>query len=215
MKKFIDRIMFCIYYHLYHTFAFAYNNVALFVSSGEWFNWVKQTLKYVDKSSIVLEIGFGTGLLFDEITKLGNEIFGIDESQKMIDLTKKRLNGIHDEPKIVRGNAKNLPYPAEFFDLIITTFPGEFMFDELFLMEIERTLKRGGKFISLLGVSFNKSTVLDLFFRSINLISNQKVDIDHYKKYFAFSNGNGRTETDYISQEYKDRSLYFLIIKKL
>lgn len=215
MKKLIQKLFIIIYHHLYHTFAFAYDRIALFVSGGEWFDWVKQTLQFVDKKSIVLEIGFGTGMLFDEITKLGNRIFGLDESQSMIRLTKKKINSKYGNPKIVRGNAICLPYPPESFDLIIATFPGEFVFDLLFQTEIERILTSGGVFVSLLGVSFNKSTFLDLFYRSLNLISHNQMNFDNFKKYFKYSNKFEKLKFDLISQEYNKRSLYFLIIKKL
>jgi len=215
LKKLVQKLFIIVYHHLYHTFAFAYDRIALFVSAGEWFDWVKQTLQFVDKKSIVLEIGFGTGILFDEITKLGNRIFGIDESQSMIRLTKKKINPKYGNPKIVRGNAIYLPYPPESFDLIIATFPGEFVFDLLFQTEIERILTSGGVFVSLLGVSFNKSTFLDLFYRSLNLISHNQMNFDNFKKYFKYSNKFEKLKFDLISQEYNKRSLYFLIIKKL
>ncbi len=215
MKKLVQKLFIIVYHHLYHTFAFAYDRIALFVSAGEWFDWVKQTLQFVDKKSIVLEIGFGTGILFDEITKLGNRIFGIDESQSMIRITKKKIYPKYGIPKIVRGNAKYLPYPPDSFDLIITTFPGEFVFDLPFHIEIERVLTSGGVFVSLLGVSFNKSTLLDLFYRSLNHISRNQMDFDNFKNYFKYSDKIENLKFDLVTQEYNKRSLYYLIIKKL
>lgn len=215
LKNLILKLFKFLYKSLYHSFAFAYNRIALLVSAGEWFDWVKQTLQFVDERSIVLEIGFGTGILFEDISKLGNKIFGIDESQNMIDITKKRIIGIDDIPKIVRGNAKNLPYSHKSFDLIIATFPSEFVFDLSFLAEIERVLTNGGLFVSLLGVSFNKSTFLDLFYKSLNYISRQKMGIDNFKKYFKNSDKFEKLKFDLISEEYNKRLLYFLTIKKL
>ena len=215
MKNLILKLFKFLYKNLYHSFAFAYNKIALLVSAGEWFDWVKQTIQFLDERSIVLEIGFGTGILFEDISKLGNKIFGIDESQNMIDITKKRIIGIYDIPKIVRGNAKNLPYSHESFDLIFATFPSEFVFDLSFLAEIERVLTNGGLFVSLLGVSFNKSTFLDLFYNSLNYISRQKMGIDNFKKYFKNSDKFEKLKFDLISEEYNKRLLYFLTIKKL
>jgi len=169
----------------------------------------------VDEKSIVLEIGFGTGILFEEISKLGNKIFGIDESQNMIDITKKRILPLDGVPKIVRGIAKYLPYSHDSIDLIVATFPSEYVFDFSFLAEIERVLTRGGMFVSLLGVSFNKSTFLDIFYRSLNYISGHKMDKDNFKKYFKNTNGFEKLKIDLISREYNKRSLYFLTIKKL
>ena len=215
MKNLLQKLFKFFYKNLYHSFAFAYNRIALFVSAGEWFNWVKQTLQFVDKKSIVLEIGFGTGILYEEISKLGNMIFGIDESQNMIDITKKRILSIVGIPKIVRGNAKYLPYSNESFDLIIATFPSEFVFDSSFLAEIERVLIRGGMFVSLLSVSYNKSTFLDLFYRSLDQISRKKLGTGNFKNYFNNSEKFEKLKFDLISEEYNKRSLYFLTIKKL
>lgn len=215
MKNLIHKLFKIFYKNLYHSFAFAYNKIALLVSGGEWFDWVKQTLQYVDVRSIVLEIGFGTGILFEDISKLGNKIFGIDESQNMIDITKKRIIAVDGIPKIVRGNARNLPYSHDSFNLVIATFPSEFVFDLSFLAEIERVLTNGGMFVSLLGVSFNKSTFLDLFYKSLNYISRQKMGIDNFKKYFKNSDKFEKLKFDLISEEYNKRLLYFLTIKKL
>ena len=84
--------------------------------------WEKIARKMVEQYQIpnnakVLDIGCGKGfLLYDFLKVLPDlEIYGIDISQYAIDNSK---NEIRD--KLVVGNAKELPYPDDYFDLVIS-----------------------------------------------------------------------------------------------
>ncbi len=84
--------------------------------------WEKIARKMVEQYQIpnnakVLDIGCGKGfLLYDFLKVLPDlEIHGIDISQYAIDNSK---NEIKD--KLVVGNAKELPYPDDYFDLVIS-----------------------------------------------------------------------------------------------
>ena len=84
--------------------------------------WEKIARKMVEQYQIpnnarVLDIGCGKGFLLYDFLKLmpDLEIHGIDISQYAIDNSK---NEIKD--KLVVGNAKELPYPDDYFDLVIS-----------------------------------------------------------------------------------------------
>ena len=89
----------------------------------------------------ILDIGCGKGFLLYDMLKLRNdsEIFGLDISQYAITNAKEEI-----KHKITLGHSNNLPWPDNFFDLVISinTFHNLYNFD-LFksLKEVERVAK--------------------------------------------------------------------------
>lgn len=94
----------------------------------------------------VLDIGCGYGKLLQTL-KVHNpdkklDLYGIDICTKAVESCKK--SGIHAE----YGNAENLPYPAEYFDLIIMNTVIEHIIDQgRALNEANRVLKKNGMFL--------------------------------------------------------------------
>lgn len=92
-------------------------------------------------NSKVLDIGCGKGFLMFDMLKLRNDLdlYGLEISNYAIQNSKKEI-----KEKIVYGNANNLPWPDNYFDLVIsiTTLHNLYNFD-LFksLEEIERVSK--------------------------------------------------------------------------
>lgn len=76
-------------------------------------NYVK---KYLANRGRVLEIGCGTGHFLDALFKLdGNLVlFGLDQSQKMLELGRKKYPVFHFN----QGAAENLPYATNDFDFV-------------------------------------------------------------------------------------------------
>ncbi|MCL4530302.1 MAG: class I SAM-dependent methyltransferase [Chloroflexi bacterium] len=145
------------FYHFYHTFAWAYDFVAALVSIGRWNDWIKVSLPFVQGVRI-LEIGYGTGQLQAALREaspsLGPDpkrlIVGIDESTQMANLAKRRLRNIgFDQFNLTRGLAQSLPFPAQTFDTVVSTFPSEYIFDSRTLSDVMRILDAGGRFIVL------------------------------------------------------------------
>ena len=202
------------YNFLYHSFAWSYDLIARFVSGGEWFEWVNQILPFVTQKKNILEIGFGTGTLIREISNRGTKIFGIDESQNMIKITKNRFKPPQPAPSITRGDVVFLPFRNDSFDLILSTFPSEFIFSQEFHEELIRVLKSPGKFVALLAVSFNKRTFIDLFYRFLYKITMQSFSVDSIEKKLGLNTIIGNLKHEIITTEYKGRQLFFLIIEK-
>lgn len=98
-----------------------------------------------------LELGFGGGnnLLF--LKNLGMSTRGIDAAPAAKDVAEKLL-GTSDDHCLTTGDFKDLPYLREEFDLIIDRqsigHNDEKDIDKI-LFEAHRTLKKGGKFISV------------------------------------------------------------------
>jgi len=101
----------------------------------------------------VLEIGFGTGWGLLSIAKSVGEkgkVCGIDISKGMLRITQTRLKkaGLLPRVELVLGDARNMPYDNNFFDVVFITFTLE-LFDTpdipKVLSEIKRVLKPGGR----------------------------------------------------------------------
>ena len=112
------------------------------------------------EGDVVLEVGFGTGhsiVAFADLVGRSGKVYGIDLAEGMLDITKARVKraGVTERAVLTCGDARQLPFEADFFDSIFISFTLE-LFDTpeipLVLLECLRTLKRGGR-ISVVGLS--------------------------------------------------------------
>jgi demethylmenaquinone methyltransferase/2-methoxy-6-polyprenyl-1,4-benzoquinol methylase len=100
----------------------------------------------------VLEIGFGRGTALIEISKAiskTGEVYGIDLTPEMVKIAKKNLAKNHiSNVNIQEGDARNLPYEENFFDVVYMASTLE-LFDTpdipIVLSEIKRVLKNTGR----------------------------------------------------------------------
>jgi ubiquinone/menaquinone biosynthesis C-methylase UbiE len=119
----------------------------------------------------ILDIGCGPGTFFEGLSNIGQEIYGIDISEKMIKVAQERLR---DNPEKNRvhfkiGNAEKLDYPDSYFSAILAVGVLRYMSSwECALSEAYRSLERGGVFVCTFFYRFSPqwlSTVL--FYRPL------------------------------------------------
>lgn len=148
--RILSRFLRVFFHGFYHQFAWTYDFVAAAVSIGRWNKWIQAILPFLDGDS-VLELGFGTGQLQD--TMLANtqlKAVGLDESAQMASLARRRLKRAgHAEIKLTRGLAQQLPFRAEAFDTVVSTFPSNYIFDDPTLREVHRVLDDDGRLVVL------------------------------------------------------------------
>ncbi|MGM0441719.1 MAG: class I SAM-dependent methyltransferase [Elusimicrobiota bacterium] len=100
-----------------------------------------------------LDVGCGEGLLLEKVLEQNSnlEIFGIDMNSEQIKRCRKRINTEDYEVNLLTGDAGNLPFKDNFFDIIgavniFYNLPVTKM--ESILEEIYRVLKPGGYLIA-------------------------------------------------------------------
>lgn len=130
---------------LYNEMAFTYDTVAWAVSMGQWRNWQRTALDHIDAApgATVLEIAHGTGNLQLDLHAHGYHRIGIDLSRNMGRIARKKLARHHLSAPLVQASGEALPFPANHFDAVVSTFPTPFIIQPDTLHEVYRVLKPG------------------------------------------------------------------------
>ena len=114
---------------------------------------------YVGDSERVLDLGCGNGRLYELFRKKNVDYYGIDISERLVELAKRR----YPQAKFWAADALNLPFFDNFFDKVISIAVFHHVPSKesrlKFLKEAKRVLKPGGTFILIVWNlnSFNKS----------------------------------------------------------
>jgi demethylmenaquinone methyltransferase / 2-methoxy-6-polyprenyl-1,4-benzoquinol methylase len=140
---------------MFDTISGNYDGLNKIISLGTDATWKKKILQMVQllHPTSILDIATGTGdlaILFGETT--ATEIIGLDISQGMLDMGKKKISDKNLDSKIqmVLGDGEKIPYADNYFDVITVAY-GVRNFENLEkgLSEILRVLKPNGTFIIL------------------------------------------------------------------
>ncbi len=95
----------------------------------------------------LLDVGYGSGILFPELSKYCDELHGIDVHGYHADV-QRCLSEFGITVHLTRGSADAMPYPARMFDAVVAMSSLEFIDDiESALREISRVLVPGGAFV--------------------------------------------------------------------
>jgi putative AdoMet-dependent methyltransferase len=129
----------------------------------------------------ILDVGFGTGILTKKLYDDGYEIYGIDFSQKMIEIAKEKM----PLARLIKYDfSKGLPEEIKdsSFDYIISTYAMHHLEDEekvKFIEKLENYLNKDGKII-----------IGDIVFETKKLLEECKVNYNEYwddeEVYFVF-----------------------------
>lgn len=131
---------------LYNELAFTYDLVSYVVSLGAWRCWQRAALKHLDAGAgaRVLELAHGTGNLQLDLYASGYQVVGYDLSPYMGRIARRKLMRRGLPVRLARGRAQALPFPAESFAGVVSTFPTNFILAPETLREVWRVLAPGG-----------------------------------------------------------------------
>jgi ubiquinone/menaquinone biosynthesis C-methylase UbiE len=85
-----------------------------------------------------LDVGCGTGVYTEEISRSSRMCVGLDLSENMIEYAKKRWKGLN----LVLADAHNLPFRDECFNLVVSVGLLEYVQRDVVLKEMARILKK-------------------------------------------------------------------------
>jgi ubiquinone/menaquinone biosynthesis C-methylase UbiE len=134
---------------LYNELAFTYDLVSSAVSLGAWRCWQRSALKSLDAppGALVLELAHGTGNLQLDLNAAGYTVIGLDLSPYMGQIARRKLRRHHLPIRLARGRAQQLPFPANAFSAVVTTFPTNFIVAPETLAELHRVLRENGRLV--------------------------------------------------------------------
>ncbi len=103
---------------------------------------------YVKEGSTLLDVGCGTGRSLDLLLDKVSKAYGIDFSNLMLNEARKAL-GQNPKVKLIKADAKSIPYEDNKFDYVISTFNtyGNFENPDKCLDEMLRVAKPEGEVI--------------------------------------------------------------------
>ncbi len=144
----------------------------------------KKTVEFsgISKDRKILDICTGTGDLAIEFARQGNKVLGIDLSEDMIEIAKKKNK--FENLKFEVGDATKLPFKNNSFDAITASFGLHEMPKEIMLKvleEVKRVLKDNGQFI-IIDFYKDKSLFFKIAYPFIKLFEcryyNNFIDLD-------------------------------------
>jgi ubiquinone/menaquinone biosynthesis C-methylase UbiE len=118
----------------------------------EYAPWMTEVLGYADSSGLdVLDVGSGQGIDVFEYASRGARPVGIDLTPRHVELARLHLAATGQPATFVEGDAENMPFPSESFDLVSSNgvlhhTPNM----EAALAECMRVLRPGGTFTAVL-----------------------------------------------------------------
>ena len=120
----------------------------------------------------LLDVGCGTGRYFQYFKRRGaKELVGVDVGERLLEIMKK----VNPFVKTVLASAENLPFPGEYFDVVISLGLVEhFRNPEPVLHEFTRVLKVGGILIT------ETPNKLNLIFTIYKISNRKKLVWEHW-----------------------------------
>lgn len=145
----------------------------------------QRTARELAPDSNVLEVAPGPGYYAIELARLGNhKITGLDISKTFVEIARGNAAKAGVRIDFERGNASNMPFPADTFDFIVCCAAFKnFTEPERALEEMYRVLKPGGK---ALIVDLRKDTPMETINQAVNTMNVNAVNRVITKLTFRF-----------------------------
>ncbi len=147
----------------------------------------------------ILELGTGTGYLLQGLSKINHNIWGIDISKNMVEISKERIHKSQGKAKVMQMNAESLLFEDNSFDILIgDNLLWTLEFPEKAYAEWYRVLKPNGKII-----------IIDANWNLWRFDKKLKEEYEQYQKYLMDKYKRGtHLYCDTIEGERIDKELY-------
>jgi demethylmenaquinone methyltransferase / 2-methoxy-6-polyprenyl-1,4-benzoquinol methylase len=156
---------------MFNSIATRYDFLNRFLSVGIDITWRKKAIKELKAihPKIMLDVATGTGDFAVAANKIlhPDKIIGIDISEGMLDIGRKKIQKLHldDKIELIAGDSETINFSTSSFDAITVAF-GVRNFEDLEkgLKEMRRVLKPGGK-VSILECTMPKNVLIKSFYK--------------------------------------------------
>lgn len=180
----------CCFRLLYHELAFSYDLVSRLVSLGHWRGWQRAALDLLPPpdAGAVLELAHGTGDLQQDLLGRGYRALGIDLSPNMGRLAQQKLTRARLPARLVRGDARRLPFADAAFCAVVCAFPTAFITSRQALAEAARILMPTGCAVIVLSGRLHGAGLAKRLIRCLYRLSGQSdapLDADAVRELFA------------------------------
>jgi ubiquinone/menaquinone biosynthesis C-methylase UbiE len=180
---------------LYNEMAFTYDAVSWLVSLGQWRCWQRASLQFLPDpdNCLVLELAYGTGNLQIDLQQAQYQTVAFDLSPYMGRIASPKLAKHNLERRFVQGSAFQLPFANESFNVIVSTFPTDFVVHPETLNEANRILYDDGKLVVVLNGVLKGGGIVKVFLEWLYRITGQRDDephethVNHYFEGYGFS----------------------------
>ena len=158
------------------------NYTAATTELGLWASEKAMFKKYLNRTDAILDIGCGTGRTTFALFQMGfHDIIGLDLTPEMIESAHHLDEQFNTKIPFVVGDALDLKYEDQQFDVVIFSFNGLMSIPkavnrEKALQEINRVLKKGGRFLFTTHDREKDPKYLDFWKQQTNLWQGQKQD---------------------------------------
>lgn len=161
---------------LYNELAFTYDWVSWFVSLGEWRSWQRAAMPVLPppQAGDVLELAHGTGDLQIDLLRAGYAPIGYDLSSAMGAIAGRKLRREGLPVRLVRGDARALPFATDSLAAVVSTFPTDFILAPETLRAVYRVLKPGGVFVIVPSGVLTGGGVMRRFLEFLYTITGQR-----------------------------------------
>lgn len=163
---------------LYHQFAWSYDIVAAVVSLGRWNSWIRAIVPYINGERIV-ELGPGTGVLLSALASDSHFCVGVDESSQMLHQAQRRIRRTNSRNiHLIRGRGGSIPLQSHSYNVVVATFPTEYIYESRTIHEIQRVLRPSGQAVILISAQVGGGRLIEKLLRKIYAITRQSPDSD-------------------------------------
>jgi ubiquinone/menaquinone biosynthesis C-methylase UbiE len=139
--------------------------------AGQWRVWQQLVIPRIYGHD-VLEVGCGLGDLLADMLEAGYMCRAIEHSPQMVEAARATLARRKMGPAswVVQGSALQLPFTANMFDSVVSTFPSEYIYDPDTIAEVIRVLRPGGKIIIIEGAQLFPVGYMQPFLLFVHLL---------------------------------------------
>ena len=134
----------------------------------------------------VLDVGCGTGTTLNHFHKAGCNVFGIDSSPAMLSVSKTKLGS---GANLLLGDASNMEYPSDFFDMIISMMTLHEMPPTVrsgVLDEMIRVLKKDGRILIIDYHPSNQIFPKGWMHKSVKFFFETMAGLEHFRNFRHF-----------------------------